>query len=144
MADFTAVCASNGPALKDFPAVEQIVGSYFLDPEFNVGVGFDEDSGEPHLFVYGYVWPEAWKLPEGVTREDFDPYGSEVYEEGAGGFEQLLQEIAPNLVEPLTVQAVANTKCRFPLSACEWTIQPGGTTVEVHEFTSGRVQATAA
>jgi hypothetical protein len=144
MANFTAVTASNGPRLKHFEAVERTIGSYYVDSDFNVGVAFDATTGEPHLFVYGYVWPEAWKLPEGVQAEDFDPYVPEVYEEGAEGFEQLLIEIAPHLAEPLTVQAVGNTKCRFPLSACEWTIEPGATSVTIHQFTNGQTEPTAA
>jgi hypothetical protein len=37
--------------------------------------------------------------------------------------------LSPLLLEPLTVQAVGSTKCRFPLSACEWHIEPNA---EIH------------
>jgi hypothetical protein len=134
MADFMAVTASNHPRLKDHAAVEQIVDRYFFDPDLSVGVSFDHDTGEPYLFLYGYVWAEAWKLPEGVGAETFDPYTDDLYENGAPDFIQLLQEIAQHLAEPLTVQAVGSTKCRFPLSACEWHIEPGGAQVEFTEF----------
>lgn len=134
MAEFMAVTASNHPRLTDHLAVEQIVDRYFVDPDLSIGVGFDHDNGAPYLFLYGYVWPEAWKMPDGVSAETFDPYTDDLYENGAPDFVQLLQEIAQHLHEPLTVQAVGSTKCRFPLSACEWHIEAGGTEVEFSEF----------
>lgn len=134
MADFSPVTASNGPALKNVPAVEAILARYYLDPEFHIGVAYDHADGAPYLFVYGHVWPETWKLPEGVECDDFDPYTSDLYEEGADGFVQLLKEIAPFLKEPLVVQAIGSIKCRFPLSASEWRIRPGAVQVEVNEF----------
>ena len=115
-------------------AVETIIARYWLDQEFNVGVGFNRDTGQPYLFCFGYVWPEAWKVPEGVSPADFYPFEDEVYEDGADGFTQLLQELAPHLAEPLTVQAVGSIKCQFPLSATEWHIEPNGTDVEINEF----------
>lgn len=131
MADFIPITASNDPKLNDHEAVERIIADYFVDPEFNVGVCFDRDTGVPYLFMYGYVWPEAWKLGEGVPRDEFDPYGNDLYEDGADGFEQLLTDIAPYLAEALTVQAVGAERCRFPLAASEWHIDVGGTEVEV-------------
>jgi hypothetical protein len=134
MADFMAVTTCSHPRLKDHAEVEQILDRYFFDPDLSVGVSFDHDTGEPYLFLYGYAWPEAWRMPEGVTAETFDPYTDELYENGAPDFIQLLQEIAQHLAEPLTVQAVGSTKCRFPLSACEWHIEPGSSKVELNEF----------
>ena len=80
---------------------------------------------------YGYDWPGAWKVPDGVDREDFAP---DYDEDPDDGFAQFLLDIAHCLAEPLTVQAVGSEKCRFPLSACEWHIRPGGTEVEVQAF----------
>jgi hypothetical protein len=134
MTDFLAVTACNQPKLKDHMAVERIIAGYFFDPDFNVGTLFDEEDGRPMLFVYGYVWPEAWKLPADLAREDFDPYSSDSYEEGADGFIELLREFAPHLDQPLVVQAIGNEKCRYPLAACQWHVEPGGSDAEVSEF----------
>lgn len=134
MAEFLATTASNGPKVKDVEAVEQIIERYYFDPDFSVGTSYDHDTGNPSLFVYGYVWPEAWKLPVGVNREEFNPYEAELYEEGADGFVDFLKEIAPHLHEPLTVQAIGATKCRFPLSGCEWHIDPDSAEVEINDF----------
>jgi len=134
MADFMPITACNGPRLKDHEKVEEIIRTYYLDPELSVGVSFDHDTGEPSLFLYGFTWPEAWKVPEGTKHEDFDPYTEEQYEDGADGFIGLLKEIAPYLKEPLTVHAVGSTKCFFPLSACEWHIKPQGKKVQITEF----------
>jgi hypothetical protein len=134
MAEFMAVTACNHPRLKDHVAVEHIISRYLFDPDLSIGISFDHDTGEPYLFLYGYVWPEAWKMPEGASAETFDPYTDELYENGAPDFVQLLEDIAQHLVDPLTVQAVGSTKCRFPLSACEWHIQAGGTQVQFTEF----------
>jgi hypothetical protein len=137
MADFMATCASNDPKLKDHEAVEQIISRFYFDPNFNVGLNFDDKTGEPYLFIYGYRWPEAWKVPAGIAPDDFDPYTEDVYEEGNDGFIAFLRVIAPHLAEPLTVQAVGNIRCQFPLSACEWHVQPNATNVQVNEFRHG-------
>jgi hypothetical protein len=142
MPDFVAVTACNQPKLKDHLAVERVLASYYLDPDMNVGMGFDQETGVPYLFLYGYTWPEAWKLPPGVKPEEFCPYEAELYEDGADGFVELLKELATFLAEPLTVQGVGFTKCCFPLSACEWHVEPNGTEVQLSEF--GHCQPTAA
>ena len=134
MADFMAVTACSHPKLKAHKRIETILDRFYVDPDLSIGVGFDEVTGAPQLFLYGYCWPKAWRIPRGVARADFDPYDSDEYGEGADGFVQLLKEIAPCLEEPLTVQAVGSTKCWFPLSACEWHITPGSTQVEMNEF----------
>ena len=134
MAEFIAVTACNHPKLADHQAVEQLLARYYFGPEFHVGVGFDHDDGEPYLFIYGYGWPEAWHVPDGVNSDEFNPYEGDLYEEGGAGFNQLLVAVAKHLVQPLTVQAVGSVKCCFPLSACEWQIKPGGRKVQVNEF----------
>jgi hypothetical protein len=72
-----------------------------------------------------------------LAPEDFDPYNEDLYQEGADGFVQFLREIAPHLADPLTVHAVGNIRCQFPLSACEWYVQPNATDVQVNEFRQG-------
>lgn len=136
MSDFLAVTTCNHPTVKDPEAVDRIIKSYFFDPELRIGTAFDEENGRPYLFLYGYVWPETWKMPEGQANDDFDPYSSDEYEEGADGFESLLQELAAHLEEHLTVQAIGSEKCRYPLSASEWRIEPQSTEVIVSEFGS--------
>ena len=134
MADFIPVSASNNPRINDHAAVEAVLARYWLDPEFSVGVGFNEDTGEPYLFAYGYVWPEAWKVPEGVSPADFDPFDGDTYEEGEDGFLTLLRELTPYLAEPLTIHSIGSVKCRFPLSATEWHIEPGSRKVKIQQF----------
>jgi hypothetical protein len=137
MADFIAVAASNGPRLTNPEAVAEILKTFNLDEDLNVGIDLDQETGNSSLYLYGFAWPEAWKLTEGVTLANFDPYADGVYELGAEEFVQLLKEVAPHLAEPLTVHAIGNTKCHFPLSACEWHIEPGGKEVELNEFRHG-------
>ena len=144
MSDFMPVTACNHPVLTDHTAVEAIIARYWLDPEFSVGVGFDRQTGQPYLFCFGYVWPEAWKVPDGVSPGDFDPYEEGVYEDGAEGFLEMLQNLAPYLDDALTVQAVGSIKCQFPLSATEWHIEPNGTEVEINEFRHSNTERVAA
>jgi hypothetical protein len=134
LADFMAVTACSNPRIKDHEAVEALIQKYYFDPDFQVGVGFDEEDGSPYLFAYGYVWPEAWPLPEYSSRPTFDPYAGDTYEEGDDGFLQFMKDVARHLLEPLTLQAIGNTKCRFPLSACQWTIRPGSRRVHIIKF----------
>lgn len=135
MADFIAVTACNDPKIKDHEAVEKIIARYYVEPDLNVGVGFDEKDGSAFVFVYGYVWPDAWPIPDGIKPEEFDPYvDDDTYEGGADGFRQLLKDLAPYLIDPMTVQAVGSIKFRFPLSACEWHIPPRGKKVQLNEF----------
>ena len=54
-------------------------------------------------------------------------------DEGAG-FEQLLKELAPYLIDPLTVQAVGHDECCFPFLAREWHIRPRSAEVEINGF----------
>ncbi len=137
MSDFIATVSCNDPKINDHDAVEQIVARYFFDPELNIGVSFDHETGEPYLFVFGYVWPESWKIPEGTEPGEFDPFIEDRYEHGAEEFIQFLKDVAPYLAEPLIVQAVGAQKCLFPLSACEWHVEAGGTEVEINEFCHG-------
>lgn len=137
MADFMPTTASNGPKVKDHARLEQILIRFYVDPDFKIGVGFDYDDGQPQLFMYGCCWPEAWKLPDEVPRDEFDPCMDNTYERGAEEFVALLKEIAPQLQEPLIVHAVGVEKCRFPLAACEWRIDPEGDTVWINGFQHG-------
>jgi hypothetical protein len=143
MADFLATTASNGPRVKNVEAVETILARYWLDPGFNVGVSYDHDTGEAYLFMYGFIWPEAWQLPEGTTAFEFNPFAEDDYPGGADGFIELLQELAPHLQEATTIQAIGATKCSFPLSACEWHLEAGGKTVKLNEFRQGHLEIVA-
>jgi hypothetical protein len=134
MAEFLATTASNSPKVRDAAAVERVLAGYFVDPDFHIGVNYDHDTGEPYLFLYGFVWPEAWPLPEGMSPQEFDPYTEDTFPEGAQGFTQLLKALAPHLTEPLTVHAIGAAKCSFPLSAMEWHIAAGSKRVKVTEF----------
>jgi hypothetical protein len=138
MVDFVAVTASNGPRINDPDAVERAIAGYYFDPKLKIGTAFDPDDGSPFLFLYGYIWPEAWEIPVGISRADFDPYGSDSYEDGADGFLELLREIAPYLHGPLTVQAIGHTKCHYPLAGCQWQIEPGSGDVTVTELGQAR------
>src|SRR6266511_1380039 len=131
MATFLATTASNGPQLKDPEAAQKVVERYWWDGDVRALIETDHSDGQAYLALYGYDWPGAWKVPDGVDREDF---ASDYDDDPADGFAQFLLDIAPCLAEPLTVQAVGSEKCRFPLSACEWHIQPGGIEVEVRGF----------
>lgn len=135
MSEFTVVVSSNRPRLKDAEAAQRVMSRFSVDRELNFGVRVYRETGEPHLVLWGYEWPEAWPLPEGMDAADFDPYQDEtIYAQGADGFKDLLLELAPYLAEPLTVQAIGNTGSLFPLSACEWHVEPRGTTVNITEF----------
>lgn len=131
MATFVATTASNGPRLKDPEAARKVLERYCWDGDVQALIETDQSDGQAYLALYGYDWPGAWKLPDGANREDFAP---DYDEDPDDGFTQVLLDIAPCLAEPLTVQAVGAEKCRFPLSACEWHIRPGGTEVEVQGF----------
>jgi hypothetical protein len=130
MADFLAVTASNGPALKDPHAVRAILSRFVWNEDLNIEIQADPDTEAPCLCIYGYTWPEAWPLPGGVRAEDFDRYDDSVEE----GFELRLEAVAAHLAGPLRVQAIGSEKCRYPLAACQWSIQPGCTQVTINGF----------
>ena len=131
MATFLATTASNGPRLRDPEAAQKVLEGYWWDGDVQALIEADRSDGQAYLALYGYDWPEAWKITDGVGREDFAP---DYDDDPDDGFAQFLLDIAPCLAEPLTVQAVGSEKCRFPLSACEWHVRPSGTEVEVRGF----------
>jgi hypothetical protein len=137
---FTVICASNGPKVHDPEAVEQTLARYVLGMDLNIGVSFDHEDGRPYLYVYGGGWPEAWPVPAGIEADNFDPFTEDYFEAGGEGFKELLIEIAAFLEEPLTVHAIGSTCGRFPLSATEWYVTPGGSEVEINEFQHGSVE----
>ena len=131
MATFMATTASNSPRLKDPESARKVLERYFWDGDIEVTITTDSSDGQPRLMLYGYDWPGAYKIPDNVSRDEFEPdYNVEPYD----GFQEFLRDIASHLVDPLTVQAVGSEKCRFPLSACEWHILPRGSKIEVNEF----------
>lgn len=131
MANFIATTASNGARLKNAEAAEQVLSRYCWDGDVQAVVETNLQDGKPYLVIFGYDWPGAWKIPDSVSPEDFEPD----YDVDPGdGFAEFLREIASCLDEPLTVQAVGSEKCRFPLAACEWHIKPDTTEIEVCWF----------
>lgn len=131
MATFLATTASNGPRLRNQEAARQVLERYYWDGDVQALIETDRSDGQAYLALYGYDWPGTWKIPHDVDREAF---ATDYDDDPDDGFAQFLLDIAPCLAEPLTVQAVGSEKCRFPLSACEWHIQPDGTEVEVQGF----------
>jgi hypothetical protein len=130
MATFVATTASNGPRVTDPEAVNKVLERYFWDGELTVTCVKEEQTGHSHLEMYGFDWPSAWHIPEGIDPEEFEPD----YADSSDGFDDFLKEIAPLLAEPLTVHAVGSENCRYPLSACEWHVRPGDRTVRVNSF----------
>jgi hypothetical protein len=141
MATFLATTASNSPRLKDPAAASQVLERYCWDGDVQAVIETGRADGDTYLALYGYEWPGAWKIPDGVSPDEFEPdYDQDLYD----GFAEFLREIARYLAEPLTVQAVGFEKCRFPLSACEWHIEPGGTVIEVCTFRHSGDEPTSA
>lgn len=132
MADFMAALTSNSPRVKDPQGALAVINRYHFDYDASVEISADRaDEQQKYLTLYGDGWPEAWKIPPGVDTDDFEPD----YDADSGeGFEEFLKDVAPYLAEPLTVQAVGHTKCRFPFSACEWHVRPGNGKVEISGF----------
>lgn len=131
MATFVATTASNGPRLSDPEAVQRVLDRYCWHGDITVNIEKDGQSDQPRLALYGYDWPGAWKVPDGVPPGEFEPdYDIDSYD----GFEDFLRDIAPYLAGPLTVQAVGAENCRFPLAGCEWHIKPGTRDIQVTSF----------
>jgi len=115
----------NRPRLKDVKAAQRIIDRYCFDWDLEIVI--EED----HLNLTGCGWVAAWKVPLGVDPDDFRP----AYEDSAiEAFEDLLKDLASCLAEPLTVQSVGTVDGHFPLSACEWHVQPGSGNVETSGF----------
>jgi len=137
MPDHVSVAASNGPRLRGMSIAQCVLDAFFVDTRLRLGIEPNPEHGGACLFLYGPAWPEAWRLPDGVTVADFNPYGEPYCDQGDAGFVDLLRALAPHLAEALTVQAVAHVKCRFPLAACEWHVEPGGKDARVNGFAYG-------
>ena len=131
MATFVATTASNSPRIRDLAGAQRVLERYGWDGDVTAEIRNDESDNSPYLAIYGYGWPCAWRMPEGVSREDFEP---DYNDNSELGFEAFLKEIAPHLAEPLTVQACGSENCRFPISACEWHIGPEMTEMEINGF----------
>jgi hypothetical protein len=128
MATFMATTASNGPRVKDAAAAQEILDRYVWEGDVIAVIRTDE---QPYLAIYGYDWPGAWRVPDGVRRQDFEP---DYNIDGGEGFEEFLNAVSPFLAEPLTVQCVGTENCRFPISACEWHVKPGASEIETNGF----------
>ena len=132
MADFWFAVACNRPRLRDPVAGTRIIAQYWFDFDIEVKISPDAD-GHACLHIEGDGWPACWPLPEGMSGEDYYPdYPTEGQEE----FAAFLIEIAPQLAEPLIVQAIGTVSGRFPLSACQWRVEPGSSAVAKTEFTA--------
>src|SRR2546427_939530 len=73
LATFMATTASNGPRLKDPAAAKQVLDRFYWECDVEAVIREEPEDGQAHLYVYGYDWPAAWKMPEGVSRSDFQP-----------------------------------------------------------------------
>ena len=131
MANFIATTASNGAGLKDPDAVTKILERYCFDGDLTVEIETSQSSGQPYLSIYGFEWPEAFKVPDGEIQDEFGP---DFNVDSGEVFEDFLKEVAPFLNEPLTIQAIGAEKCRFPIGACEWHVLPSATEIEVNGF----------
>ena len=70
MATFIAVTASNGPRLKNRKVAEQILERFLWDGDVEAVIRTDPPGRKPYLAICGYDWPGAWRIPEGVDRDD--------------------------------------------------------------------------
>jgi len=135
--DFVATTASNSPKLRDLEAARKVLAHYKWDGAVKPDIELDH--GQARLAVYGFGWPGAWRMPDGLDPEKYKPDRDVDSEDG---FADFLKEMLPYLAEPLTVHAVGTENCRFPISACEWHVRPCTTEVEVNGFHYGRRKAT--
>ena len=131
MATFVATTSSNGAGVTDPDAVQKILERYHFDGDLEARIETSRSDGNPYLSIWGYDWPGAFKVPDGVPPDDFEPdYDVDSLEV----FEDFLKEVAPFLAEPLTIQAIGAEKCRFPLCAREWHIRPRAVDIEQTSF----------
>lgn len=122
MADFHGITASSGAKVKKGKVKELrkylkkylTLGADCCGEEVVAEVtktnDFGKEGKDHYLNIYGYAWLCVY--------EDKD-YQDDITE-------KFLKGLAPFLAEPLIVQSVGNTKCRFPLSAWEVCIKPNG------------------
>lgn len=125
---FRTTC--NKPRLRDPTKVLEIIDCYCIDQDMAVTIERAPD-GFRLLNIEGDGWPGASRLTDADSLRDVD-YG----EDGLGDFEPMLLELAPCLAEPLIVQAVGTVKGAYPLSACQWRVEPFATSIDKVEFTS--------
>jgi hypothetical protein len=132
MDTFWFMTRSNKPRLRDPTRVRQIIGKYWFD--FDCAVEVEQGSdGQHRLSIQGDGWPAAWLLPPDMLAEEFYP---DFDTSGQEEFAAFLADIAPFLMEPLTVQAIGTADGEFPVSACEWRVEPNSASVARFEFTS--------
>src|SRR5262245_23161871 len=107
--------------------------------------------GSAVLRMIGEIWPEALKV-DGIPAEDIaeavDQYGIETVELaipsndleaalnmfGQKHLLDFLLELAPLLLEPLTLQAIQGFEGGAQVDAREWHVRPGAKVVEVNDF----------
>jgi hypothetical protein len=111
--------------------VRALLDQYSLAEDVRAWIESDEDTGQQYLTICGDGWPRACRIVDGTYPAEAAFEDAE--DEGAG-FEQLLEELATHLAEPLTVQAVGHDECCFPFAAQEWHVGPGSAEVEISGF----------
>lgn len=131
MRGFGAVTTSNRPRLREPSAARAVLDQYPLEEDVRAWIENDEATGKQYLTICGDGWPRPCRMVEGVKSSQ--GVCGEADEVGAD-FEQLLNELAPYLADPLTVQAVGHDECCFPFTAREWHICPGSVEVEINGF----------
>ena len=143
MATFEGRTASSGPGVRaeNADAVRAVLARYRLRCEgVEVGLAPEEKSrdgqrvptGRYRLYFHGYDTPDVWRPEEGRDPEgegfDWDEDGT------ADCLEELMLAVAPYLEGPWVIQCVGAEKCRFPMVASEWRVEPGGTEVQYNGF----------
>jgi hypothetical protein len=116
VANFLGVTASNGAEVKEdkIQELKEYLSAFATSGEEGEMVQIEEKP--PKIFIYGYGWFSVYKMEE----DDVIPnYDEEVTEEFLIGLARFLKE-------PLVIQCIGYTKCRFPLSAWECKIHPDG------------------
>lgn len=114
MATAQFVTASNNPRVDHEQAGNVLDDWGFIGEEMGLSV----EIADGHLTIAGY--------------QDFSPYPEDAVDHPDDRYEvidrqQFLEEIAPTLKDPLVVQSISHTKCRFPLGAIQFVAYPDGT-----------------
>jgi hypothetical protein len=127
---FWFLTTSNKPRLRDPTQVQQIIETYWFDFDFTVEIEHTPN-GQHRLGIQGDGWPSAWLPPPGTPSEEYCP---DFNTSGQEEFAAFLVEVAPFLVETLIIQAIGTADGEFPLSACEWRVEPRSATIARIEF----------
>jgi len=121
MANFEGVTASSGAAIKPEKLEELMT---YLEGFSACGEDGDMVKIEGNTIqIYGYDWFAVYEKYEVINSDT--PEEKEVdYDNDVT--DTFLEGLKPFLEEPLIVQSIGNEKCRYPLSAWEWKVNPEG------------------